>query len=247
MFGNYSVSSHLQSDFYENRIAFVVALNFPYYTLAEKDELGGGWNREQWAMARLGDQFISRVPAELNQAANTAVGNAEMYIADYNIYMGKLRTDDGRQVFPDDMVLLSHWNLRDEIKSNYADRENGNEKQEMIYRVMERIIRQEIPGAVVNSPDYEWAPFSNSVTKDGTAAEVKAEPDTRYSHVISIFNAWKALDPYYPGMNNAVTRFFRGRRFSDDAAPCQRVSAPPSQKLAGISGKLRTKPLYRCG
>lgn len=238
MFGNYSVSSHLQSDFYENRIAFVVALNFPYYTLAEKDELGGGWSREQWAMARLGDQFISRVPAELNQAANTAVGNAEMYIADYNIYMGKLRTDDGRQLFPDDMVLLSHWNLRDEIKSNYADRENGNEKQEMIYRVMERIIRQEIPGAVVNSPDYEWAPFSNSVTKNGAAAEVKAEPDTRYSHVISIFNAWKALDPYYPGMNNAVTRSFSGGMeiSADDAAALfsEYLGSPQLKQLAGI-------------
>ena len=238
MFGNYSVSSHLQSDFYENRIAFVVALNFPYYTLAEKDELGGGWSREQWAMARLGDQFISRVPAELNQAANTAVGNAEMYIADYNIYMGKLRTDDGRQLFPDDMVLLSHWNLRDEIKSNYADRENGNEKQEMIYRVMERIIRQEIPGMVVNSPDYEWAPFSNSVTKEGAAAEVKAEPDTRYSHVISIFKAWKALDPYYPGMNNAVTRSFSGGMeiSADDAAALfsEYLGSPQLKQLAGI-------------
>jgi hypothetical protein len=238
MFGNYSVSSHLQSDFYENKIAFVVAINFPYYTLAEKDELGGGWSREQWAMARLGDQFISRVPAELNQAANTAVGNAEMYIADYNIYMGKLRTDDGRQLFPDDMVLLSHWNLRDEIKSNYADRENGNEKQEMVYRVMERIIRQEIPGAVVNSPDYEWAPFSNSVTKDGAVAEVKAEPDTRYSHVISIFNAWKALDPYYPGMNNAVTRSFSGGMeiSADDAAALfsEYLGSPQLKQLAAI-------------
>lgn len=238
MFGNYSVSSHLQSDFYENKIAFVVAINFPYYTLAEKDELGGGWSREQWAMARLGDQFISRVPAELNQAANTAVGNAEMYIADYNIYMGKLRTDDGRQLFPDDMVLLSHWNLRDEIKSNYADRENGNEKQEMVYRVMERIIRQEIPGAVVNSPDYEWAPFSNTVTKDGAVAEVKAEPDTRYSHVISIFNAWKALDPYYPGMNNAVTRSFSGGMeiSADDAAALfsEYLGSPQLKQLAAI-------------
>lgn len=238
MFGNYSVGSHLQSDFYENKIAFVVALNFPYYTLAEKDELGGGWSREQWAMARLGDQFVSRVPAELNQAANTAVGNAEMYIADYNIHMGKLRTDDGRQLFPDDMVLLSHWNLRDEIKSNYADRENGSEKQEMVYRVMERIIRQEIPGAVVNSPDYEWAPFSNSVTKEGAAAEVKAEPDTRYSHVISIFNAWKALDPYYPGMNNAVTRSFSGGMeiSAEDAEALfsEYLSSPQLKQLAGI-------------
>ena len=84
--------------------------------------------------------FVSRVPAELNQDLTTATGNAEMYIAEYNIHMGKLRTDDNRQIFPDGMILLSHWNLRDELKANYADREKGPEKQEMIYKVMERII-----------------------------------------------------------------------------------------------------------
>ncbi|MEZ5020860.1 MAG: hypothetical protein R2756_12225 [Bacteroidales bacterium] len=238
MFGNYSVGSHLQSDFYGNRIAFVVALNFPYYTLEEKEELGSAWSREEWAMARLGDQFISRVPAELNQAANTAVGNAEMYIADYNIYMGKLRTDDGRQLFPDDMVLLSHWNLRDEIKSNYADKVSGNEKQEMVYRVMERIIRQEIPGVVINSPDYEWAPYSNTVSREGTATEAKAEPDTRYSHVVNIFNAWKAIDPYYPGMNTAIARSFSGGMeiSQEDAATLFReyLGSPQLKELAGI-------------
>lgn len=238
MFGNYSVGSHLQSDFYENKIAFVVALNFPYFTLAEKDELGGGWSREQWAMARLGDQFISRVPAELNQASNTAVGNAEMYIADYNIHMGKLRTDDGRQLFPDDMVLLSHWNLRDEIKSNYADSVSGNEKQEMVYMVMERIIRQEIPGVVINSPDYLWAPYANTVTLEGNMAEAKAEADIRYSHVINIFNAWKATDPYYPGMNTAIARSFSGGMeiTQEDAGAmfAEYIGSPQLKELAKI-------------
>ncbi|NLE35901.1 MAG: hypothetical protein GX622_12430 [Bacteroidales bacterium] len=238
MFGNYSAGSHLQSDFYENKVAFVVALNFPYYTLAEKETLGAGWSREQWAMARMGDQFVSRVPAELDQASNTAMGNAEMYIAEYNICMGKLRTDDGRQLFPDDMVLLSHWNLRDEIKSNYADRESGNEKQEMIYRVMERIIRQEIPEAVVNNPEYEWEPFSNTVSKDGTEEELISEPDTRYAHVINIFNAWKATDPYHPGMNTAILRSFSGGMeiSQEDAATLfsEYLSSPQLKILAGI-------------
>ncbi len=238
MFGNYSVGSHLQSDFYENKIAFVVALNFPYYTLAEKEEFGAGWTREQWAMARLGDQFISRVPASLNQAVSTAAGNAEMYIAEYNIHMGKLRSEDGRQLFPDDMVLLSHWNLRDEIKSNYADKEKGNEKQEMIYRVMERIISQEIPGAVVNNPEYEWAPYSNKIMKDGAETSSLAEPDTRYSHVISIFNAWKAIDPYNPGMNTAIARSFSGGMeiSQEDAAALfnEYLSSPQLMQLAGI-------------
>ncbi|MDX9730035.1 MAG: hypothetical protein RBT50_12285, partial [Bacteroidales bacterium] len=238
MFGNYSVGSHLQSDLYENKIAFLVALNFPYYTLEEKEEAGAGWSREQWAMARLGDQFISRVPAELNQAASVALGNAEMYIAEYNIHMGKLRSDDGEKLFPDDMVLLSHWNLRDEIKSNYADRENGLAKQEMVYKVMERIISQEIPGKVINNPEYEWAPFSNKVTKDGAEADVEAEPDTRYSHVINIFNAERAVDPYYPGMNTAIARSFSGGMeiSQEDAAAMFReyLSSPQLKQLAAI-------------
>jgi hypothetical protein len=238
MFGNYSVGSHLQSDLYENKIAFLVALNYPYFTLEQKEEAGAAWSREQWAMARLGDQFVARVPAELNQAASVAMGNAEMYIAEYNIHMGKLRSDDGQQLFPDGMVLLSHWNLRDEIKSNYADRENGVAKQEMVYKVMERIIRQEIPGKVINNPEYEWAPFSNKVMRDGADAVLEAEPDTRYSHVINIFNTERAIDPYYPGMNTAIARSFSGGMeiSQEDAAAVfsEYLSSPQLKQLAGI-------------
>ncbi len=208
MFGTYSVSSHLSDDFYENKIAFFVALNFPYYTLEEKEKEGPGWSREEWAMARLGDYFVSRVPAGLNQALNTAVGNAEMYIAEYNICMGHLRTDDGRQLFPDDMVLLSHWNLRDELKANYSGGEKGMEKQEMIYKVMEHIINQDIPKVIINNPEYEWAPFSNKVTKSGSQVEAAAEPDTRYEHIANIFRAMKDIDPYNPEMNTAILRKF---------------------------------------
>jgi len=73
-------------------------------------------------MARMGDLFISRVPAELDQSVTEATGNSEMYIADYNIHMGHLRTDDGLQIFPDKMILLSHWNLRDELKATMRTR-----------------------------------------------------------------------------------------------------------------------------
>ncbi len=208
MFGNYSAGVHISDDFYSNKIAFVITLNFPYFTLAEKEQLGNSWSREDWAMARLGDQFVSRIPAEVSQNLNTAIGNAEMYIAEYNIRMGKLRTNDGRQIFPDNMSLLTHWNLRDELKADYADKEKGIEKQEMIYKVMERIISQEIPEIVINNPAYEWAPFSNKITKDGQPVDAKAEPDTRYGHMISIFNGMKAVDQYNPEMNTAILRKF---------------------------------------
>ncbi len=208
MFGNYSAGAHLSDDLYSNKIAFALALNFPYFTLAEKEKLGPGWTRDEWAMVRLGDQFVSRVPATLNQALATANGNAEMYIAEYNIEMGHLRTDDGRQIFPDGMVLLSHWNLRDELKADYADKEKGPEKQEMIYKVMERIINQDIPQVVINNPGYEWAPYSNKVTKAGSPVNASAEPDTRYEHIVSIFRAMKDIDAFNPEMNTAILRKF---------------------------------------
>ena len=208
MFGNYSVGAHLSDDLYDNKIGFSIALNFPYYTLEEKEKSGPGWSREEWAMARLGDFFVSRVPAGLNQTLSTALGNAEMYIAEYNICMGHLRTDDGRKLFPEDMVLLSHWNLRDELKASYADKINGPEKQEMIYKVMEHIINQDIPEIVINNPEVEWAPYSNKVTRNGNPADAAAEPDKRYKHIAEIFKAMKDIDPYNPEMNTAILRKF---------------------------------------
>jgi hypothetical protein len=124
--------------------------------------------------------------------------------------MGHLRTDDGRQLFPDDMVLLSHWNLRDELKAHYTEGKNGIEKQEMIYKVMEHIIKQDIPKLVINNPEYEWAPFTNKVIKKGAQVEAAAEPNTRYEHIANIFRAMKEIDPYCPEMKTAILRKFSG-------------------------------------
>lgn len=208
MFGIYSPGAHLQDDLYGNKIAFVVALNFPYFTLAEKEKLGPSWSREEWAMARMGDIFVNRIPAEAEQKFEAALGDAEMYIAEYNIMMGHLLTEDGRRLFPPDMVLLSHWNLRDELKACYADKQNGTEKQEMIAKVMERIINQDIPKAVINNPDYDWSPWSNKVTKEGTPADASSESDRRYQLIINIFKAHQEIDKFCPGMNSAILRRF---------------------------------------
>ena len=242
MFGNYSVGSHVSDDFYANKIAFYVALNFPYFTLAEKEKLGPGWSREDWAMARLGDLFVSRVPAKLDQELTTAIGNAEMYIAEYNICMGHLRTNDGRQLFPENMVLLSHWNIRDELKAEYADKVEGAEKQDMIYNVMLHIINQDIPKVVINSKDFEWAPYSNTVTKGGLVVEAPAENDARYGHIVSIFNAMKAIDPYNPEMNTAILRkFSREMEIAQDEVEALFDSYLSSPQLAKVGTLIKEK------
>ena len=196
----YSPMAHFSDDMFANQLAFVTILNFPHYTLEEKNTLGRNWSRLEWAMARMGDIFTTRVPAEVNTRLAQAFADAENYIADYNIYMGSLRTEDGRQLWPDDKILLSHWNLRDELKALYADSVAGQEKQEMIYQVMQRIVRQEIPQSAINSGENEWNPYSD--TKE------PAEPYTRYERILSIAHAFFAQDKYCPTAPTAIIRNF---------------------------------------
>ena len=210
LLNSYDASAHFSDDMFASKVAFITILNFPHYTLEEKNALGPGWDRQQWAYARLGDVFTERVPAAVSQAVTAARSAAEGYVDTYNIRMGHLLTEEGERLFPEDMSLLSHWNLRDELKSNYADVPHAHEKQEMIYQVMERIVTQEIPAAVVNNPEYDWAPASNRVWKDGKEVSLPAEGNVRYSHILNQFHTYQELDRWCPAMPTAIDRNFEG-------------------------------------
>jgi len=207
LFGAYSPSAHFIDDMFEQKIAFIVVLNFPFYTLEEKNTLGADWNRQQWAYARLGDVFTARVPAECQQALSAQLSAADNYISNYNIQMGHLLDDQGVHIFPD-MSLITHWGLRDELKTHYNEGEQGLAKQRMIYQVMRRIIDQSIPECVINNPDYDWNPYANTVTKDGKQVNVKPEPDTRYQYFLDNFHAMQQLDRFNPRYPTAIARAF---------------------------------------
>ncbi|MDR0332683.1 MAG: hypothetical protein LBI15_04390 [Dysgonamonadaceae bacterium] len=208
MFAGYNISANLTDDMFATKIAFKTALNFPFYSLEEKTKLGETWTRTEWAYARMGDRFISRVPASVQQNISRIFTDADAYISDYNIYMGRLLNDDNQTLFPENMRLISHWGLRDELRSNYADLTNGLEKQRMIYQVMQRIIDQSIPQQVVNSGTYTWNPFSNNVYNNSTTIATTREPDTRYEVFLNNINAMKTLDPYSPSYPTQVIRAF---------------------------------------
>jgi hypothetical protein len=245
MFAAYSPGAHLKSDLYNNKIAFVIALNYPPYSLDEKNELGKNWNTLDWAYARLGDVFTARVPAEISQKISLAGTNADIYIADYNIYMGHLLNNEGKKLFPEDMVLLSHWNLRDEIKSNYANEENGIEKQDMIYTVMKRIIDQSIPEKVINSGDYDWNPFENQVYQNDQEVTLSAEPNTRYQKILDNFHANKAADAYYTDYNTFIKRAFSGSKEIPQAEVEKLFDEYLSSPVAKEVGQLIAKRLGR--
>jgi len=209
IFSGYNPQAHLEEDLYKNKIAFITALNFPAYKLEEKEQLGENWSRQDWAYARLGDLFTSRVPAAIVQADATASSQSDAYISEYNIYMGSVLGDDNQTHFAADKVLITHWNLRDELKSNYENG-NGQYKQEMIYQVMQRIIDQTIPVEVINKGDYQWDVKNNKIFKDGKEVTGTPEQNKRYGYLLANFKAKKAYDPYSTNYPTYIDRSFSG-------------------------------------
>ncbi len=220
--GGYDPAAHVSDDFFANKVAFTVLLNFPLTTLEERLGKGGSWSRREWAEARLAQRFGRRVPAEVNLANSQAQSDAARYIAEYNVWMHHLVDDRGARLFPAAMRLLSHWNLRDEIKSDYDDNEHGLAKQRTIEKVMERIVSQTIPQAAVDNPGVNWNPFTNAVRPStvtdsdrplppGRSTAAGPEPDTRYARLLAVFHAARMADPYSP---TAPT--LPARRFDDD-------------------------------
>jgi len=218
----YDPGAHVTDDLFDNKVAFTSLLNFPVFTLDEKLKLGSSWTRRQWAEARLADRFATRVPASVNLAIAKAQSDSAQYIASYNIWMHHLVDEKGARLFPAKMRLLSHWNLRDEIKSDYADAANGAAKQRVIRKVMERIVDQTIPKDVLDNPGVDWNPFTNEVrpaavkdsenaAKDEASTSSFPEPDTRYATLLACFRAVRQADPYSPSSPT-----FIARKFDDD-------------------------------
>jgi len=208
IFAAYEPGSHFNDDFFANKLAFITALNFPFYTLKEKEELGPKWTRKEWAEARMGDIFTARVPADVNVKMAEALTASDNYISNYNIFMGNLLDDQGNTHFAKEMKLISHWNLRDELKANYNKGDEGMLKQKMIYEVMLHIINQDIPDSVINNPEFHWNPFTNKTFRDRKEIALIREPDTRYEYLLKNFQAMKAVDPYTPMYPTYIMRAF---------------------------------------
>ncbi|HXM60571.1 MAG TPA: hypothetical protein VN950_06915 [Terriglobales bacterium] len=219
VFAGYDPSAHVLDDFFNNKLAFTVLLNFPLTTLEERLKEGPTWSRRQWAEVRLAQRFDKRIPADVNLAISQAQAQAGQYIAQYNIWMYHLVDSQGQRLFPPKMRLLSHWNLRDEIKAVYSDPQTGIAKQRMIQQVMERIVTQTIPQVVINNPAVDWNPYTNEVkpaaAKDSDASATNnlpithaPEPDARYATLLKDFQAARKADPYSPTAPTLIDRRF---------------------------------------
>ena len=219
----YAPGAHVLEDSFRSKLAFVVLLNFPLSTLEERQRTGASWTRRQWAEARLVDRFAKRIPAEVNQAYAEASAEAETYVAGYNLWVHHLLDETGGRPFAPGKRLLSHWNLRDELKAQYANGAAGLNAQRTMARAMVRIVDQTIPACVIDNPFVDWNPFTNEVKPAGVQdsdrpapAGLKItnapEPDRRYQVLLKDFKAVKLQDPFSPRTPTHIARSFEEGR-----------------------------------
>jgi hypothetical protein len=257
-FAAWDPEAHLLDDLFANKLAFTALLNFPLTSLSERTENGPRWSRRQWAETQLAELFRQRVPASAKQAASDAYAEAGRYIAGYNVWMHHLVDARSKRLFPANLRLLSHWNLRDEIKADYGDEKTGLAKQRMIQRVMERIVAQEIPAIVIDNPAVDWNPFTNvvtpaAVTDSKTVAPAKSpidasrEPDARYARVLANFHAQQQIDRFSPSAPTHIARAFdSGRQLSEQRVQSmleQVLAAPQVARTAQLIARRLGRPL----
>ncbi|HWE23700.1 MAG TPA: hypothetical protein VG496_07140, partial [Myxococcales bacterium] len=266
-FAQLDLSAHAPEDLFQSRLAFIALLNFPLPTLDEMLAQGPKWSREQWAAVRLTRRFSLRPTAEALQARTKATAEADVYIAGYNLWMHHALTRDGQRLFPKGVRLLSHWNLRDQIKADYAepDAALGLERQRLIVAIMQQIVAQTIPQAVIDDPRIDWfvdrgvvtAADPNEIETEQMKAQGKRpaqavasrerEPDTRYAVLLADFRAARRTDADSPFAPSEIDRRFQFDREMPEARVKQIlesiVSSPLAARVAALIRNRLGRPL----
>lgn len=225
LFSEWSPGAHVDDDFFEVKLAFVVLLNFRLYELEERLKDGPDWPRRKWAEVRLASSFQDRVPAYVGQAINRAYVAADLYIKKGNFYMGNVIVGGGKP-FPEDLKLMSHWGLRDCLKGLYVDKD-GLSRQRAIFQIMNRVVNQTVPRVVINNPNVSWDPFTD---------EREPEPDTRYKLLLDVFKAVKSEDIYHSGKTHIDRKFDSEREIPEARFEELMLSVLTSPVAARIGG-----------
>jgi hypothetical protein len=237
---------HLDESLFSSKAAFFLLLNFPIHTISERLAAGGSWQRDEWARSRMMDRFAIRVPAVVAQQGIKAFVEAERYVSGYNIRVDRLLGEGGATLFPEGLRLIAHWGLRDELAAHYADADpaRGLACQRLLQTVMQRIVRQEVPAIVIDNGELRWDPRTNAVFgADGgalSAAAAAAEPNTRYQHLLAVFHAQRAVDPYSPQEPTFLTRRFeRDRQMLESDVVRLLVEVLQSSELCQLAALIR--------
>jgi len=235
--------SGIDIDFYKSKLALAIALNFPYYTNAEKEALGAGWSRKEWAMVRLGDKFDFRADPDKEPDPLILPDELRDYTSLYILSMDHVLSPGMEVLFPEGTRLNSHNGLRDEIKGLYS-RNNPLERQRALSSIVMHIIHQTIPKCMIGETSFYWEPKANKVfLKKGdkfVETDFESEPDNRYKVLHHNMISKMRKDVMYPEVSTYLSRTFENRQLSEEKIVSlleSVVGAPEKKEVASLIEK----------
>lgn len=204
---------------YKEKLALFIQLNFPYYDLNEKRQNKDIWDRENWAMVRLGDQFSERVDPDFKAEATDEVKEFQKFIGKYFFRMDHISLQDGSYPFTRPLTLHSHFGLRDNLKEEYT-RKGGYARQEITGKLVEHITQGTVPVEFIQDTSTRWNPWTNQLFRieqgKPVQIEFKTEGTKRYAGLLAEFKNKSSRDKLYSDGSTVIKRTFENSNLQSD-------------------------------
>lgn len=209
-----------ESDPYKGKLAFFIKLNYPFYTYTEKIENAKRWNREKWAMVRLGDRYAQRQDPDFKADNEAEAKEFQKSIGKYFFRMDHICMSDGSFPFSKPLILHCHFGLRDNLKEEYT-RQGGLKRHELTGELIEHILMGNVPKEFIQDTATRWNPWTNQLfkTDSGKLVEVDYtnEGTKRYAGLLVSFRNRSSQDKLYPDGSTVISRTFENANLNIDS------------------------------
>jgi hypothetical protein len=206
-------------DPYKEKLALFIQLNFPFYDLAEKRQNKNVWDREKWAMVRLGDLYAYRWDPDFKTEADDEVKEFQKYMGKYFFRMDHISMQDGSYPFKQPLTLHCHFGLRDNLKEDYT-RPGGLARQEITGKLVESITQGIVPVEFIQDTTTRWNPWTNQLFRFEMGKPVQIEYTTegtkRYAGLLAEFKNRSSNDKLFPNGSTVIQRTFENANFQPE-------------------------------
>lgn len=235
------------ADPYKEKLAHFIQLNFPFYNLDEKRRSGKGWDREKWAMVRLGDSFAERRDPGFKSEVDEEAKAFQKYIGKYFFRMDHLCSPDGSYPFSTPLTLHCHFGLRDNLKEDYT-RPGGLVRQEITGKLIDHITQGTVPEDFITDTSTRWNPWTNQLFRMQSGKMVPVDSKTeglkRYAGLLTAFRNRSAEDQFYSSGSTVFGRTFENSGLKPEEVE-KIIRSFLSDPVIGSAGKLVSERLGR--
>lgn len=234
-------------DAYSSGLAHFLKLNFPVYSVAEKNQMAGEWTRNQWLMNGIGDYFADRRPVSPDSLLQSEMTKYRRYMDNYFFRMDHIKDQSGKYIFPAGTLLHSHRGIRDNTKEEY-NRRDGFKRQKLSGDILESVFSGDVPVQFLTDINTRWDPYKKElfIVKNGREERIDGfatESDYRYKGLKTKFLMQQEIDKVYGDGSTFITRNFGNANL--DAGETKKlieaILANPLNEQVGVIIKKRLK------